>query len=266
MDAVALVGHPVAMTTELSHATCCDLADREIARFAAAIRGADPKMTVPTCGRWRLSTLVQHIGLIHYWVTGMVAELAQERHQRTVADHPLPADPGAHPDWLAAARTTLVPVLRAADPDAPMWTWGADHHVRFWSRRMVHETAVHRCDADLALGRVPQIEPEVGADGVDEYLANLRPARKFAFDVGKLRGDGERIRLQTSDTGDAWTVALHPAGFDWARDGRGEPTVSVTGQAADLYLLAWGRYPADDRFLVRGDRALLEFWQANSHI
>jgi hypothetical protein len=48
-----------------SHQRCCDLAGGEIARFAAVIRGADPATPVPTCGRWTLADLIQHIGHIH---------------------------------------------------------------------------------------------------------------------------------------------------------------------------------------------------------
>ena len=43
-------------------------------------------------------------------------------------------DAARYPDWLGEARGTLVPVLRAAEPDRPMWTWGADRHTGFWSR------------------------------------------------------------------------------------------------------------------------------------
>jgi hypothetical protein len=32
-----------------------------------------------------------------------------------------------------------------------MWAWGPDKHARFWSRRMLHETAVHRVTGDPTL-------------------------------------------------------------------------------------------------------------------
>jgi hypothetical protein len=42
----------------------------------------------------------------------------------------------------------------------------------------------------------------------------------------------------------------------------------VSGRAADVLLLAYGRRPADDgnRFTIEGDRELLAWWQARSSI
>ncbi|SCK59943.1 TIGR03083 family protein [Streptomyces sp. SceaMP-e96] len=68
----------------------------------------------------------------------------------------------------------------ATDPDAPMWAWGVDQHARFWMRRMLFETLVHRTDAERAVGRRPVIDPALATDGVDEFLANLPFATSFA--------------------------------------------------------------------------------------
>jgi hypothetical protein len=54
----------------------------------------------------------------------MVAELTRTRHSRKQADLPLPADPATWSDWLAEAQFLLIPVLRAADPEAPIWERG----------------------------------------------------------------------------------------------------------------------------------------------
>jgi uncharacterized protein (TIGR03083 family) len=248
------------------HQRCCDLASAEIARLAAVVRGADPATPVPTCGRWTMADLVQHIAHIHRWAAGMVAERSRTRHSRRKADLPLPADPATWSDWLAEAELLLVPVLRAADPETRMWAWGPDKHVRFWSRRMVHETAVHRVDAELALGIAPRVDPAVAVDGVEEFLENLPRS-------GSLRGDGERLRLLATDRPDRWTIVRRPAGFDWTR---GEPadgppgtagSVTVRASTAELYLLLWGRWPyTDARFEVTGDRSLLAHWQRHAVI
>ena len=147
-----------------AHQRFCDLASDEIARLASAVDGADPATPVPTCGRWTMADLVQHIGHIHRWTAAMVADLSPTRHSRRKADLPLPSDPTTWPAWLAEAQTTLIPALRAADPDARMWAWGPDKHARFWSRRMVHVTAVHRVDAELALAVEPEVDPAVATD------------------------------------------------------------------------------------------------------
>jgi uncharacterized protein (TIGR03083 family) len=264
-----------------SHQRCCDLADDEIARFAAVIAGADPATPVPTCGRWTLADLIQHIGHIHRWAAAMVADLSPTRHSRRKDDLPLPSDPTTWPAWLAEAQTFLIPVLRATDPDARMWAWGPDKHARFWSRRMLHETAVHRVDAELALGIEPRIDPAVAADGVDEFLENLPRSRA-------LRGNGEQLHLVATDQPDHWTITRQPTTFTWThrhpgRHGRPDPgssghpdpepapaaTTTVTAHAttADLYLFLWGRRPSTDpRLVVTGDPTLLTHWRRHAVI
>jgi uncharacterized protein (TIGR03083 family) len=260
------------------HQRYCDLTGAEIRRFAAGVRGADPSTPVTTCGRWTLRDLVHHAGQIHRWAAGMVAVCSMEPRSRTAADWPLPPDPGAYADWLGEGERLLVPVLAAADPDAGMWAWGVDQHVRFWSRRMVHETAVHRVDAELALGLDPWVDVAVAVDGVGEFLENLPRARIWARDVGKLRGDGELIRLVATDRPDEWTIRLVERGFGWSHDtpdgdGNGEAphpagrSVTARASVGDLYLLVWGRRRfTDPRFAITGDSDLLAHWQQNSPI
>ena len=88
-----------------------------------------------------------------------------------------------------------------------MWAWGADQHTRFWPRRMLHETLVHRTDAALALGQDPHptIDPEVAADGIDELFANLPSAAAFSPDVLDIKGSGS-FGIVGNDTGVEWVV------------------------------------------------------------
>ena len=168
-------------------------------------------------------------------------------------------------------------MLRAADPDARMWAWGPDKHARFWSRRMLHETAVHRADAELSLGIEPHIDPPVAADGIDELLENLPRSRP-------LRGNGEQLHLVATDQPDRWTITRHPTTFTWThrRPGpRGHPDPGAHGQpacgpapavtanatTAELYLFLWGRRPpTDPRLVVTGDHALLDHWREHAVI
>src|SRR5438270_1577407 len=72
--------------------------DREVAAFAAVIRGAELAAPVPTCPEWTLQDLVEHIGGVHRWAAGMVLAVAQQRHGRPELDI------GDHADWLDAGR------------------------------------------------------------------------------------------------------------------------------------------------------------------
>src|SRR3954468_6161421 len=114
---------------EWTHERYCDALAAEVERFAAATRGEDPATRVPSCPDWSLADLIEHAGRVHRWAGSMVRELMQER--LTNVDLGLPDDKAAYPDWLAAGGAELVDRLRAADPEAPMWAWGADQHARF---------------------------------------------------------------------------------------------------------------------------------------
>jgi uncharacterized protein (TIGR03083 family) len=248
------------------HEAYCAGIDAETAAFAGAIEGADPTAPIPTCGSWLLYDLVEHAGHIHRWATAIVGKLSARRLDRKAADWPLPSNPVDYPGWLSVGGRDLVDALRVADPDAPCWVWGADPRVRFWSRRMLHETTVHRCDVELALGMPLTIEPPVAVDGIDEFLDNLPYATNFAPGVVNLCGDGERLRLSCPDREVFWTITLGEDGFTWSHE-RGDRYVdaAVNADAADLYLFVWGRLELDDpRIGVSGDRSLLQHWVKHS--
>lgn len=249
----------------LDHASYCDAVAAEIARVASVVADADSETPVSTCGEWTIAGLARHIGGVHRWAGTMVSRLAADPVSPRNVDLDLPADAGGMPTWLASGAERLVPALRAQDPEATMWAWGADPHVRFWSRRMLHETTVHRSDAELALGREPGIDSSVAVDGIDEFLDNLPRAVFFAPGVAELRGAGETLGLRCPE--ESWLITLGSEGFAWEH-GSGEATVMVEGSAPDLYLFAWGRRKATDdgRFSVSGDRDLLARWVTSSAI
>ena len=255
----------------LSHQERCDAVAEQIVEFVAMTRGVDPQRAVPTCPGWTLAGLIKHMGHVHRWVTQIVEKLPTERLPFPEDQLGLPADPYAYPDWLADGAEALLMTLRAADPDTPVWAWGPDHYVRFWSRRTLHETTVHHFDAAVTVGVEPEIDPAVAADGISEFLVNLPYAALWAPSVAELRGDGEGLRLTAEDVGLSWHVTLRPEGYEWRQetDEQRSGLVSVAGRGAvaDLYLLLWGRRDTNDpRFRVEGDTALLEHWVASSAI
>ena len=246
------------------HGRYCDAVAAEIGRFAALATDVDPAARVPSCPDWTVADLLEHTGAVHRWVTAMVRDLATERLLRADLELGLPDDPAQLAGWLGAGATPLVETLRVADPDAPMWAWGADHHVRFWSRRMLHETAVHRVDGELAAGADPVVDAAVAVDGIDELLENLASTAYFRPDVRGLRGQGERLALRATDTGDAWSIALDPDGYRWDHS-VGDAQTEVAAPAGDLLLLLYRRRPPDDvRFQRRGDGAVLDRWLRHS--
>jgi len=249
------------------HLAYCDAIPSVVRRAADVIGAVDPDNRVPTCPDWSVGNLAEHIGSIHRWAGAMVEVLSPDRIRPSALDLGVPEDARALPAWISDGIPVLAARLRSKDPDAPMWAWGADKHVWFWSRRMVHETTVHRADAEFAAGVEPSIEASVAVDGIDEFLENLPHAAYFAPHVTELRGSGERLQFGATDADVRWTVTLEGEGFRWDHEA-GEVDASVEAPAADLYLWIWGRRRIHDpdRFAITGDRALLEFWIERSSL
>jgi uncharacterized protein (TIGR03083 family) len=157
-----------------------DLIKADVLRAAALAAEADADTAVPSCPDWTLAQLVGHLGSVHRRATATVTRLPQRRIELTREEIGLPREWSAVPEWLVAGGDALVEALSLADLDAPCHTWGADQNVRWWLRRMLHETAMHRVDVELAvLGAPGDLDAAVAVDNIDEFLQNLPHAVRF---------------------------------------------------------------------------------------
>ncbi|MQS15661.1 maleylpyruvate isomerase family mycothiol-dependent enzyme [Streptomyces kaniharaensis] len=249
--------------TPLDHGTAVAT---ETARLVAAVQHADPSTPVPTCPGWTLADLVRHTGSVQRWFTVLLRQRIQEPPRSRDVDLRLPEQPQAYPAWLAEAAAEAGRTFAENDLDAPMWAWGADQHARFWVRRMLCETLVHRVDAELALGLAPTIDPALAADAVTEFLTNLPHAAFFAPGTAELRAEDRTIRFVRTDGEDTWLVRLRPDGFGLTPDDAAAPAdATVRATAADLLLLLYGRLDRTaDAVVLDGDEELLARWFANS--
>ncbi|MGX1128683.1 uncharacterized protein (TIGR03083 family) [Streptomyces glaucescens] len=255
---------PASVVTPVDHRT--EVA-AETARFVAAVKDADLATAVPGCPGWTLADLVKHTGSVQRWFSALLRARIQEPPRTREVNLRLPGQEDGYADWLAESATVAADAFAATDPDLPMWAWGVDQHARFWARRMLFETLLHRADAELALGLRPVIDRSVAVDGIDEFLVNLPFATSFAPKVADLRGPDRTIRFRTTDGDDAWLVRLRPDGFgpDTSRPAADTADATVRGTAADLLLLVYGRLPYDAEALAHeGDEHLLDHWFANS--
>jgi uncharacterized protein (TIGR03083 family) len=242
----------------------CAATEAEIAGLAELVGGADLGTPVPTCPEWTLARMIKHLGIVHRRTEHVVRTRATGPVDQRSIDAGLPAAEAGYPQWLAAGAAPMVAALRAAGPDAPVWAWGPDQHARFWARRMLHETTVHRADAEFALGREPEIDAEVAADGIDEFLGMLLAVPRVRDRLAGLGRDGETIHLHATDHDGEWMITLTPGGMTWEH-GHGKGSAAVRGPAALLLLLAYGRVPLDDvRLTVFGDPELFRTWQENA--
>jgi uncharacterized protein (TIGR03083 family) len=245
----------------LDHEWFCGQAEKEISLLADIIAGAgDLAADVPTCPGWTVTDLARHTGTMHRWVTGIVETRATGR-----IPLPEPQSPWASADgwaqWLADGALPLLSALRLAGPLTPVWSWGPGRTSGWWARRMLHETTVHRADAQFALGPgAPDIDPVVAADGIDEFLFNLPSARRPYPHLASLP-TGASLHLHATDSDGEWLIRFTDSGIAWER-GHQKATAAVRGPVTSLLLFTYGRRRASDPELAAfGDESVLVLWQ-----
>ena len=224
----------------------------------AAFARQDGTAAVAGCPGWDVTRLAGHVARVHRMATASVALRLDAPPSAEQSAKP-PSDPAEVADWLDEGVEALVTVLRETPPDSPAWNFtGGSQTASFWPRRMSHETAVHRFDADMAVnGSGAARDAALAADGVDEFLGL----------VGRVLGarpdadTGGTLHLHATDTEGEWTVAV-TAGTLHVDHGHGKGDAAVRGSASDLLLGVWGRrsLAVDGCFERFGDTAVLARW------
>jgi len=232
--------------------------EADATRLVELVALADQSAPVPTCPAWTVADLVDHVGTLYRWSAAHVATAARARLSPRSLDLGL-TEEGATPAWLAEGVGPMLATFSSADPELICWGWGGDRRARFWPRRMLFETVVHRADAAFALEVEPVVDADIAVEGIDELLSNLPHAAYFAPGLAELRGDDECIALRATDTHAMWLIRLVPAGYAWDWSD-GPADVTLRGRAADLLLGLYRRREVDDvaRFEREGDLALLD--------
>lgn len=241
--------HAPTSVAAMQHSEYLDVVTGETARLAAAARLAGPSAAVPSCPEWDVAKLVKHTGTTHRWAKAVVVSRVPVAPGSI--DLGLPDDPVALPDWLEAGAAVLAAQLGEADPDGACWSWGRDQHVRFWPRRMAHETAVHRWDAQAAAGPAEPLDAGLAVDGLDELFENA----PYHPTLAAIRGTGETVHLHATDRDGEWLLRLTPSGIEVTRE-HAKGDVAVRGPASDLLLFVVGRLD-QGTLEVFGDGAVL---------
>jgi hypothetical protein len=133
---------------------------------------------------------------------------------------------------------------------------GEDLTVGFLARRLAHESAIHRIDAEVARGTSTTIDSELAADGVDERLFVVLNHHSEEGNMPELSGS---ICLICSDRDEAWSVDASRGRFR-VRSGRGPADAAVVATASDLFCFSWSR-PTIRPLQVTGRMAVVEAWQ-----
>ncbi len=111
---------------------------------------AAPAATVQACPGWTNRDLAKHMGGVYAFVTAQLQ--AGNPQTRMPSDAPEAPDDGDITTWLGDRHHDVLTALRVTPAEAPTWTWIPEKTAAFFHRRMAHETAVHRCDAQCEAG------------------------------------------------------------------------------------------------------------------
>lgn len=211
-----------------------DATRRDGVAFADACSAAGLDAPVPSCPDWRVADLLWHVTEVHHRWHTVVSERRQTLEGLQRAERP------ADEELLARYRSGLDAVLAslsAADPAQVNWTWTTDHTAGWVIRRVAHETAVHRWDAEGAAGTDASIDAELAGDGIDEYLT------WFIGDPAEGAAPvGGSVHLHCTDVAGEWTVRPSDGGWDVTRE-HAKGDAAIRGAAGDILLALWRRRP-----------------------
>ena len=223
--------------------------------LAAAADAAGLEAAVPTCPEWDVRALLAHTGMVHRWAAGIVRN---EPDATDRSDFPAPAEGVV--EWFREGHAALVDALRAAPPDLEVWSFlAAPSPLAFWARRQAHETAIHRVDAESAVGTIPTFERDFALDGISELLEGF-----YSRSRGKLVADpGFSMHVAPDDASVSWTIQVGPESrtvtrHEFAADVTADCT--IRGAASDLYLDLWNRGHAGPT-QVEGDQRPMQTWR-----
>jgi uncharacterized protein (TIGR03083 family) len=253
----------------LSYERFCSEIVAQTDLLRSLVEGADLTTPVPSCPDWNLGQLLRHLGSGHRWVETIVRTRASQppsdeevRHVSGYTDE----DPTALGVWLTQGAAQLADALRAAGPDAEMWTAVPGATPVFWARRMVHETVIHRADASLAVGAEFAVDQEVALDALDEWmeLGSLPQLFEVHPEKRELLGPGRSLHFHATDTAPEaaaeWLIDLTGDAIVWRR-AHEKAAVAVRGPLTGLLLVVYRRRPVRSECIeVLGDLDLLDFW------
>ncbi|MGW4894594.1 maleylpyruvate isomerase family mycothiol-dependent enzyme [Kitasatospora sp. NPDC004240] len=216
---------------------------RESARLAEAATG-NFSLRVPSCPDWTVADLVWHVTEVQeFWAGVASGAITDPQTQYTSPERP--ADERLL-DRYREAGERLATTLEALDPELPRWTWSDRKDAGFIQRRMAHEAAVHRWDAQNAIGGAESFDHALAADGIDELLAHFLPAEIPAEISADLPEAGLHLHATDGPAGPGeWSLRAVDGRWQIGHD-HTKGAAAVRGTASDLLLLLWGRRTAED--------------------
>ncbi len=219
----------------------------EAARLADVAR-SEPHAPIPRYAGWSMTDLIGHTGSVHQRTIDIVKTLPSENPGRSPAP---PLDPIDLIDWFETGANAMADLLSDADPKQSVWGFGQKPTIGFWTTRMALETAVHRIDAEEAIGLADDLDADVAALGIDEFGIMWLAGLPVPADAS-----GGYVALEPTDVEERWVISADET-FTISRDADAPATATFSDIASDLYLFLLGRIP-HHRLSASGDPATVQ--------
>ncbi|MFS8100899.1 maleylpyruvate isomerase family mycothiol-dependent enzyme [Lentzea alba] len=238
----------------------------ETSLLVSALDGADLSVPVPACPGWTLNQLLRHLGYAHGWIEQLARERRPDADRSISRAHSVDDFAGETSaelgPWLVeGAERFSKAMLEVAAIDEIAMLRPGQSGPRFWSRRMAHETWVHRFDAFEALGLPFTVDKDVAWDGLWEWMnSTLQIIHELRPPFRDLLGQGHKLQVLATDYTNAshrWIVDLTGSAPVVRRDAVEKCDVTMRGPLIDLVLTLYRRR-GPDGLDVSGDAALLK--------
>ncbi|MGW6930367.1 maleylpyruvate isomerase family mycothiol-dependent enzyme [Lentzea sp. NPDC054927] len=230
--------------------------------LVSSLDGADLAVAVPSCPDWTLNQLVRHVGHAHRWADLMIRERVTEIPYDRNGAQELASYVGEKASdvipWLVEGAASLSEALLAVDPDLMIATLGGHPGPRVWSRRMTHETVLHRWDVANVVGVPFSLDPEVARDTLSEWTALALPYAfmRWPAETAPLLGPGRTVHLHATDVEAEFVIDLTGAS-PVVRQGHEKAAVALRGPLVELVLAVYRRRSVEG-LEVFGDAELLD--------
>lgn len=226
----------------------------EAARLAA-IGPEHLDLEIPHLEGWTVASVIGHTGWVFRYASLSLQSDPDDPPSRSSVPEP---PPGADViDWFGEGAEAIQSTVDQADLDVVRPTFTGPQPGSWWLRRLGHEVAVHRWDAESAIGTPEPIEGRQAKDGIDEVLEVFAPQR---MQFATLAGQGETVHLHATDIDHGeWLMTYEPENIAWTH-AHAKGDVAARGPVSDLLLLLWSRIPAG-RLEIFGDASLIDRWQ-----
>jgi uncharacterized protein (TIGR03083 family) len=230
-------------------------ADYQRLASAASVNEAALESKVPTCPEWTVSDLVDHVAHVY------LHKVECMRHNAPPNPWPAPGlDQGPRLDLLHRAYRELHAEFVARPASMPAHTWfDGDHSVGFWMRRMAHETAIHRIDAELAAGVPSQPVPDdLALDGIDELLDLFLawPSTKWPEEFEAVLEPKAAGSVAVATGGRRRLVTWQPSGLLRAEPSDAAADAEISGAPEAVLRWLWRR--SEGPITITGDKTKVD--------